>query len=101
MAAFGNCGFFMGYLMTRLFLQRAFSLAAVVTPADQMRSEVHGAALDPVSLDAVPNAATADTGIKRALSVQSVGANVSDASFRNQISALAKQYEARRLAPKG
>jgi hypothetical protein len=98
MAAFGCCGFFMGYLMTRLFLQRAFSLAAVATPADQMRSEVKGAALDPVSLDAVPDAATVDAGIKRALSVQSVSSNVSAASLRIQISALAKQYEALRLA---
>jgi hypothetical protein len=96
MTAFSICGFFMGYLMTRLFLQRAFDVTA--DPSAGFRAAVHSAGQGDLSMDAVPSAAVLGSGIQSALGVQSASQGLGDAVIRSQITKLAKVYEALRLS---
>jgi hypothetical protein len=98
MTAFSICGFFMGYLMTRLFLQQAFDAALPTDPSDRFKAEVHSAGQSVVSVDAVPSATVLGSGIQSALSVQSASQGLSEEVIRNQITKLAKAYEALRLS---
>jgi hypothetical protein len=97
MTAFSICGFFMGYLMTRLFLQQAFD-RVTADPSAGLRAAIHSAGQSEVSMDAVPSATALGSGIQSALGVQSASQGLGDAVIRSQITKLAKAYEALRLS---
>ena len=95
MVAFSICGFFMGYLMTRLFLPRALDEAENQA---KWAVEVGQAAGDPVSKEAIPDAAVLGSSIQRALSVLRASEGVSESVIRDQVRKLAKKYESLRLS---
>jgi hypothetical protein len=91
MAAFSVGGFFMGYLMTRLYLPRALNSAE--GPEQKLTEEVDFAGADPISSGPVPDAAVWGLGIRRALTVQRASEGVNQSAIRDQVRRLAKNYE--------
>jgi hypothetical protein len=98
MTAFSICGFLMGYLMTRLFLQQAFDTTLQSQLNEKFNAEIQSAAKQELSASAVPDAAALGSAIQRALTVQSTSQGVSETVIRDQIRRLAKDYEAVRLS---
>ncbi len=99
MTAFSICGFFMGYLMTRLFLQQAFDKSLVVDRLErQIQAEVRSAAQDDTSVGDIHSTYIVVSGIERALSIQRISKGVSDDIIRKQVSKLANDYDALRLS---
>ena len=86
----------MGYLMTRLFLQRAFDQA--LAPGDRFKAELTAAGDDPVSVNPVPETYITDTGIRRAIAVEKASQGVNPGVVRELVRSLAKSYESLRLA---
>ncbi len=99
MAGFGACGFLMGYLLTRLFLQGAFSRA--VDPLTKLKLEAAGDPPPPPpngtaeSVKPSTDLAVTPAENARALKVQQL--NLPAAKVRAEVRKLADRYNALRL----
>jgi hypothetical protein len=100
MTAFSACGFLMGYLLTRLFLQGA--LVRAEAPAAQLNLVLQTTALNmPAPRDAAqtpPGELLPESDVTEAMRAKVVSAGISQVELRDQIARLAQEYEQLRVA---
>jgi hypothetical protein len=103
---FSTCGFFLAYLMTRLFLTGAFTRAdvAAATRREEITASataaMHEAEASPHAQPGVDVEPLIEQQVTRAQSIASIARSLDKPNFLGELQALAKRYEALRAIMK-